>query len=322
MLVLFTSRPALLAVFVAAGLFGQTIPPASVSTPAPVADNASQAPAATAADDSASAAPSSEVKPNLTDPGVVRAQQNLDRVRTLVRQGVLPALNLMKAQDDLNDALDTSILRFSASSLELQPEQADQMVTVADRMFLRRQRRAMQTKQLAESGIISRTEAETASADLIDAKMQLDLATDRARLVRDLAMQKSLAEVETDAETHPEWNGKLYTRYDGNGVFTRDQFEKISAAFLLAFGHSLPVSADGQTDVHRSMGLNHAGRVDVALNPDQREGLWLLRYLERNKIPYYAFRTAIAHKATGAHIHMGPGSQKLAETKSCCRAGF
>jgi hypothetical protein len=210
---------------------------------------------------------------------------------------------------------------LSASTLDLLPEQADQMVTVAERMFLRRERRAMQTKQMAETGVISRAEAETASADVIDARMQLDLATDRARLVRDLAVQKSVAQVETDAETHPEWNGKLYTRYDGNGVFTRDQFEKISAAFLNAFGHTLPVSADGQTDVHRGMGLNHAGRVDVALNPDQREGVWLLRYLERNKIPYYAFRAAIAHKATGAHIHLGPGSSKLAETKSCCRAG-
>jgi len=301
------SRPALLAVIVAAGLFGQTTPPA------PVPDAASPASAETT---------SNEIKPDFSDPGVVRAQQNLDRVRTLVRQGVLPPLNLMKAQDDLNDALDTSILRFSASTLDLLPEQADQMVTVAERMFLRRQRRAMQTKQLAETGVISRAEAETASADVMDAKMQLDLATDRARLVRDLALEKSLAQVETEAETHPEWNGKLYTRYDGNGVFTRDQFEKVSAAFLNAFGHSLPVSADGQTDVHRSMGLNHAGRVDVALSPDQREGAWLLRYLERNKIPYYAFRAAIAHKATGAHIHLGPGSTKLAETKSCCHSGF
>ena len=305
------TRPALLTAFVAAGLFGQTTP----SDPAP--DSASTAPAASTAETK-----SNELKPDLSDPGVVRAQQNLDRIRVLVRQGVLPALNLMKAQDGLNDAIDTSILRSSTSTSDLLPEQADQMVTVAERMFLRRQRRAMQTKQLAETGVISRAEAETASVDVMEAKLQLDLATDRARLVRDLSFQKSLAEVETDAETHPECNGKLYTRFDGNGTFTREQFNKISAAFLIEFGRSLPVSADGQTDVHRSMGLNHTGRVDVALNPDQREGVWLLRYLERNKIPYYAFRAAIAHKATGAHIHLGPGSTKLAEMKSCCRSGF
>jgi hypothetical protein len=249
---------------------------------------------------------------------VVRAQLSLDRVRGLVRQGILPPLKLSQAQDDLNDAVDMSILRFSASTADLLPEQADQMVTVAERMFMRRQRRATETQQLAANGVISRSEAESATSDVLSAKLQLDLAVDRAHLVKELALQRSLAETETEAETHPEWNGKLYTRYDGNGVFTRAQFDKLSAAYLSTFGHLLPVSADGQTDVHRAMGLNHAGRVDVALNPDQLEGAWLIRYLEKNHIPYYAFKAAVAHKATGAHIHLGPGSTKLAATKSCC----
>jgi hypothetical protein len=123
--------------------------------------------------------------------------------------------------------------------------------------------------------------------------------------------QKALAEAETDAESHPELNGNLYSRYDGNGVFTRADFEKISTAYLAAFGHNIPVSADGQTAVHRAMGFNHTGRIDIALSPEQREGAWLLRYLERNHIPYFAFRAAVAHRATGAHIHLGPGSTRL-----------
>ena len=82
----------------------------------------------------------------------------------------------------------------------------------------------------------------------------------------------------------------------------------------------IPVSADGQTAVHTVLGFNHAGRIDIALNPDQSEGAWLLRYLQRNHIPYYAFRTAVAHKATGAHIHLGPGSTRLsASTKNVLR---
>jgi hypothetical protein len=51
--------------------------------------------------------------------------------------------------------------------------------------------------------------------------------------------------------------------------------------------------------------------VDVALNPDQQEGLWLRKYLESRKIPYFAFRAALPGKATGPHIHMGPPSQRL-----------
>lgn len=288
--------------FIASGASGQSaVPPAGL-------DPVAQAPAEAAA---VSAAESTELRPDRSDPGVTRAQQNVDRVRGLVRQGIMPPINLTKAQDDLNDALDMSILRQSASTSDLLPEQADQMVTVAERMFLRRQKRALQAQQLAAAGVISRAEAETSGGDVMDAKLQLDLAMERARLVKDIALQRSLAEIETEAEAHPEWNGRIYTRFDGKGVFTRADFDRISTAYLAAFGRVIPVSADGQTAVHRAMGLNHAGRVDVALSPDQREGAWLIRYLERNRIPYYAFRAAVAHKATGAHIHIGQGSSRL-----------
>jgi hypothetical protein len=236
----------------------------------------------------------------------------------------LPINELAKAQDQLNNALDESILRYSALATDLLPDEADQMVTVAERMFLRSQKRAMQTRQLVETGILARSEAEASSSDVINAKLQLDLAIERARLVKEMALQKHQAEIETEAESHPEWNGQVYTRYDGNGIFTRADFNKISAAYLTAFGHAIPVSADGQTAVHTALGFNHAGRIDIALNPDQKEGVWLLRYLEKNHIPYYAFRGAVAHKATGAHIHLGPGSTRLTAasttktTKTCC----
>lgn len=278
--------------------------------------------------DDAAATPAAEVKPaeikpDLSDLGVVRAQQNLNRIRPLVQQGVLPVNDLAKAMDELNDALDMSILRYSALAPDLQPEEADQMVTVAERMFLRRQKRDMQTKQLVATGILARSEAEASSSEVISAKLQLDLAIERASLVKQMALEKHQAEVETEAESHPEWNGQMYTRYDGNGTFTRADFDKISAAFLSTFGHVIPVSADGQTAVHTALGFNHAGRIDIALSPDQPEGVWLLRYLQKNHIPYYAFRAAVAHKATGAHIHLGPGSTRLTAaslktTKTCC----
>jgi len=314
------SRIAISSAFVLVNLFGQSPAPdpvsgATRSAPDPGATRPAPAPAPAPAPDAAAAPPAAtaEIQPDLTDPSVVRARQSLDRVRGLVTQGVLPPINLTKSQDDLNDALDMSILRRSAYTSDLLPEQADQMVTVAERMYLRRQRRAIETQQLVASGVIARSEAEASVSDVMSAKLQLDLAVDRARLVKELALQRSLAQVETEAETHPEWNGKLYTRYDGKGAFTRADFDKISTAYFAAFGRLIPVSADGQTEVHRTMGFNHTGRIDIALSPDQREGVWLLRYLERNHIPYYAFKAAVAHKATGAHIHLGPGSTRLSQ---------
>ncbi|HEY4087472.1 MAG TPA: hypothetical protein VGM43_16130 [Bryobacteraceae bacterium] len=297
------SSSAVLAFLLCSAAYGQAPAPSVDSVPA-AANAETKAPA---------------IQPDRTDPMVTRAQQNVERTRGLVQQGILPPNDFLKAQDDLNDALDESVLRFGSYTQDITPDQADQMVVVAQRMFLRRQRRASQIRALATTGALSRAEAETALGDVSTSKLDLDLAIQRAGLVHEMALQKSQIEAENDAEAHPEWNGKQYVRYDGNGIFTRSQFDAISVAYQTEFGKAIPVSADGQTATHRSMGFDHTGRIDIALNPDTHEGTWLMHYLEHAHIPYYAFRMAIAHKATGAHIHLGPGSSRLtASTKSCC----
>ena len=59
------------------------------------------------------------------------------------------------------------------------------------------------------------------------------------------------------------------------------------------------------------MGFDHRERFDVAINPDQEEGRWLMRLLDRLRVPYIAFRRAVAGRATGAHIHIGLPSRPL-----------
>jgi hypothetical protein len=105
---------------------------------------------------------------------------------------------------------------------------------------------------------------------------------------------------------------KTAERFDANGSFTQATLHRVKAAFEARFGKPLPVSAMGETAVHRALGFDHRGRVDVALQPDQPEGVWLRQYLTANGIPFFAFRQAVAGKATGAHIHMGPMSSRLA----------
>ena len=85
----------------------------------------------------------------------------------------------------------------------------------------------------------------------------------------------------------------------------------MESAFEREFGKPLPVSAMGETAVHRALGFDHRGRVDVAVYPDTPEGIWLRNYLTTNHIPYFAFRHAVPGKATGAHIHLGPMSTHL-----------
>ena len=250
------------------------------------------------------------------DPMVIRARDNLEQTKKLVMMGALPPLRLRKAQDEVQDALDMSLLKKSLYSNDLTPEQIDEMVFVAQKMVFRRRRSMAEMQELVDAGVVSRSEGEATSADLERAVKELEVAETRAKLIQQLAesvrVEKAYASIETEAEFHPEWNGKVYLRYDGNGAFTRADLLDVESAFIGKFLRPLPISADGETAVHRSLGFNHRGRVDVAVSPDQPEGQWLLKYLQGKHIPYFAFRTAVPGKATGAHIHLGPQSTRLA----------
>jgi hypothetical protein len=105
--------------------------------------------------------------------------------------------------------------------------------------------------------------------------------------------------------------GKM-EHFEGLGTFDESRdLQAIERAFEIEFNRPLPISADGETEVHRALGFDHRGRIDVAIDPRDREGIWLRRYLRSRKIPYYAFTSAVAGKATAAHIHIGPGSNRL-----------
>jgi hypothetical protein len=256
-----------------------------------------------------------ELQPDLNDPMVVRAKIDFDRIRQLVNEGALPRLRLDKAQDDVDDALDMSILKKNVYSADITPEQADQMVQVAERMALRRQRSIARMEAMVSSGVISLAEAQAGGADLERSRTELGMAIARANVVRQLAesakLQKQIATLENQAETHPEWNGGVYTRYAGSGMFSTVDRHRVESAFMAHFFKPLPISADGETAVHRSLGFDHRGRIDVGVSPDSPEGMWLLSYLQKNHIPYFAFRAAVPHRATGAHIHIGPQSTRL-----------
>jgi len=271
------------------------------------------APAAPAA---ASETSSNALQPNMNDPVVIHAKQVLEQVTRLVATGALPMIRLRKAQEDLQDALDGSILKRSLYSNDMLPEQAEQMILVAQRMVVRRQKALYDMQELVSAGVISRAEAEASGLNLDHAKEELEWAQTRAALVEQVAqsvrLEKEIASLETQAESHPEWAGKVYTKYDGNGIFTAEDRKSLETAYLSRFAKSLPISADGETALHRSMGFDHRGRLDIAVTPDQPEGRWLMHYLESQHIPYFAFRAAVPHQATGAHIHVGPGSTKLA----------
>jgi hypothetical protein len=284
----------------------------SLSSSALFAQEGTPAPAS---DTSAPTLSTNLLQPDENDPTVRLARETLDRITRLVQSGALPPIRLRKAQEDVQDALDSSILKKSIYSTDILPEQAEQMIYVAQRMVVRRQRALIDMQQLVTAGVISRAEAEASGMDLNRAQQDLEWAESRSKLIEQMAasvkLQKEIATLESQAESHPEWNGKVYTRYDGNGAFTPSDLTTLESAYLTRFSRPLPISANGETALHRSLGFDHRGRVDVAVYPDSQEGVWLLGYLKSKRIPYFAFRAAVPHQATGAHVHIGPGSTKL-----------
>jgi len=101
-------------------------------------------------------------------------------------------------------------------------------------------------------------------------------------------------------------------RYNGPSHWALTDASKVGSFFLSRFHRSLPVSAFGQTEVHNRLGFDHRNSVDVAVHPDSAEGQALMAYLRSAGIPFIAFRQAVAGSATGAHIHIGYPSHRIA----------
>jgi hypothetical protein len=246
------------------------------------------------------------------DADVARARLELLRIAGLVASGALPEAQLEKARAAVEDAEDSALLRKDIYRQDLTEPQAEAMVAAASRQMERRQQAFDEAKRLVESGAAPQVSLSPVLLDLDFARKQLDLAETRARLARELTeMAEMEASLESRLRESPAEALKIAERFDGDGVFTAAMLAKLETAFAARFGHALPITANGQTAVHQALGFDHRGRVDVGVHPDQPEGVWLRQYLTANRIPFFAFRQAVAGKATGAHIHLGPISPPL-----------
>jgi hypothetical protein len=243
----------------------------------------------------------------------VAAKAELARVQSLVSTGVLPRARLAKAEDAVADATDAAFLRRTAYGQDLTVDQADEMVAAANRRLDRRQKVLDEAKPLVEAGAAPQASLKPLVDDLEQERQECGLVEERARLVRELSDMASAEETFLNKLAQgAEDAAQLAEGYSGDGAFAYATYAKVEVAFREHFGKPMPVSALGETAVHRAMGFDHRGRVDVAIHPDQPEGVWLLEYLKANHIPFFAFRQAVKGKATGAHIHIGPMSTRLA----------
>jgi hypothetical protein len=253
--------------------------------------------------------------PNAATLDVMRAQANLERMRGLVQAGAVAQSKLAEAEEALGDAQDDEVLRGTLYGTltvqDLTEKQSEDMVAAAQRRYDRQKAKVERYQKLVEAGVLARAEIEPLAMELDSRRITVDLARNRAKLLEDLAAMANTESTLMQRDETTVHDSRAMQRFDGDGVFSPADLKKIMTAYESRFHKPLPISANGETSVHRALGFDHRGRVDVALNPDQEEGTWLLAYLHKHDIPYYAFRAALPGKATGPHIHLGPGSTRL-----------
>jgi hypothetical protein len=241
------------------------------------------------------------------------ARRQVERIKAMVDTGAEARIRLDAAERDLEDTKDKVILESAVPPLL--PDQpgpsAAAIVVAAQRRLDRQKAWTEKIRVLIESGIAP-------PPDLIPTETELysresDLASAQARIFAKAEAAASAARSSRkDETTLLDFGIGKMEHFEGLGTFdeTRD-LQGIEKAFEAEFDRPLPISADGETEVHRALGFDHRGRIDVAIDPRAPEGIWLRRYLRSRKIPYYAFTSAITGKATAAHIHIGPGSTRL-----------
>lgn len=245
-------------------------------------------------------------------PEVTRAKAEIEKLRALVAAGAAPRKQLESAEAKIADAEDADFLRKTLYGQELTAEQADEMIAAAQRRLDRRHDALDAAKRLVDAKVAPQTSLESYESDVKSAEGEFQLAETRANLTRELAeMARAEEDLDVRLSQHPAEAAGLAQRFDGDGIFTTVQLARIESEFETHFGKALPISALGETAVHRALGFDHRGRVDVAIFPESAEGSWLREYLVRNRIPFFAFNHAVPGKATGAHIHIGPGSLRL-----------
>jgi hypothetical protein len=258
---------------------------------------------------------------NIANKRIALAQQEISRISDLVDMGALPRIRLDQARQQLADAQDDATL---AQTLygdlplnDLTDKLADDMIAAAQRRVDREQARLDQVKKMVDDGLEAQYALHPILEELSMRQTTLDLARSRARLMSDMAglakLEQSIAESQDAARTEgADFVTEGMEHFEGNGVFreARD-LQPIETAFAKQFARPLPISADGETNLHRALGFDHRGRVDVAVAPNTPEGIWLRGFLKARQIPYYAFTHALPGRATGAHIHIGPGSTRL-----------
>jgi hypothetical protein len=173
----------------------------------------------------------------------------------------------------------------------------------------------IQQRKLYHDGVVS-------NSQLVETEQSFINVLARIQEARRSLMETETAMVEAEINEQPPGQGGVGTEgteeTQASSARQRSvpwsiaQVPNIDKYFFQTFGHKLPVSALGQTPTHDRMRFDHRDSMDVALHPDSVEGKALIAHLRRSGVPFIAFRGAVVGASTGAHIHIGRPSRRMA----------
>jgi len=171
------------------------------------------------------------------------------------------------------------------------------------------------SKALFKDGLISKLQVDEAEAALTAEQLKVSGVEQQLKNA-DTQIAQTLLEVDSEkqiARMKPK-GGFIKTtsfiRYAGAGGWVLSQASKIESFFQQTFKRPLPIAVFGQGAIHDRWRLDHRNAMDISLNPNGAEGQALMDFLQRNGVPFSAFRGAIPGVATGPHIHIGRPSHR------------
>ena len=234
------------------------------------------------------------------------ASPEQERLSALVKEGVLPRNAIREAAEEQERVRLDGVVRDTLVARELTVQQIPEMMRAVTTLRDLSRADLTRARELAEAGVLPLQQLEKTKDAADFAERRLELAEKRASLVRELATMAHAEDLVDELKEE-----ELAFAYVSESEEWRENLYTIDAAFFAEFGRALPISADGATALHRSLGYDHTGRADVALHPDDPEGLFLIDLLYAWDIPFIAFRSSVPGQSTGPHIHVGPRSERI-----------
>jgi hypothetical protein len=216
-----------------------------------------------------------------------------------------PSSELSKLQEEFRQKTN----EYKASLGKLLPYQEKELKRAEENLE--------KSKKLLAEGLIPKKQVEENERESAVAKQKI-AETNRAMTSADEQVAAVL--VESAANDEIAKNLRLakqnlvrtasFTRYTGAGGWNLSDSWKVQRFFSDTFNKQLPIAVFGQGAIHERWRLDHRNAMDIHLHPDGPEGRALLDFLQKNGIPYLAFRSAIPGTATGPHIHIGRPSHR------------